>query len=99
VICCVNDAYLDERSLGRIIDTEFVSGLPANVDPCGENGEFHSFAFAGPIFKEPLRFTVGERVYRPVEETHPGNTAAPTICPPAGARPTKGFWFCDLVPA
>jgi uncharacterized protein (TIGR00290 family) len=88
VVCCVNDAYLDERSLGRIIDTEFVSGLPGNVDPCGENGEFHSFAFAGPIFKAPLRFTVGERVYRPVEETHPGSTAAP-----------KGFWFCDLLPA
>lgn len=99
VICCVNDAYLDERSLGRNIDANFVNSLPSDVDPCGENGEFHSFTFAGPIFKEPLRFAVGEQVYRPLEETHPGSTYAPTICPPAGARQTKGFWFCDLLPA
>src|SRR5215470_17965159 len=97
IICCVNDAYLDESSLGRYIDIEFVRELPANVDPCGENGEFHSFAFAGPIFKEPLRFTLGEQVYRPLEQTHPGSPAAPTICPQAGARQTKGFWFCDLL--
>jgi len=99
VICCVNDAYLDERSLGRVIDSEFVNGLPANVDPCGENGEFHSFAFAGPIFKQPLRLSVGERIYRPLEETHPGSNATPTVCPPAGTRATKGFWFCDLLAA
>lgn len=99
VICCVNDAYLDQTFLGRNIDTEFVNSLPADVDPCGENGEFHSFAFAGPIFKKPLRIRVGETVYRPVEETHPGNTVAPPVCPPSFPRRTKGFWFCDLLPA
>ncbi len=99
VICCVNDAYLDQTSLGRNIDAEFVSGLPADVDPCGENGEFHSFAFAGPIFKKLLRIRVGETVYRPVEETHQGNTVSGAVCPMPGARRTKGFWFCDLLPA
>ena len=67
VICCVNDAYLGEDAVGRNIDAEFIASLPAEVDPCGENGEFHSFAFAGPVFKQPVRFAVGEKVYRPVE--------------------------------
>src|SRR5580698_5662350 len=44
VICCVNDAYLGETAVGRKIDADFISSLPAEVDPCGENGEFHSFA-------------------------------------------------------
>ncbi|HEU5396007.1 MAG TPA: ATP-binding protein, partial [Verrucomicrobiae bacterium] len=45
VICCANDAYLDETAVGRNIDEAFIRDLPAHVDPCGENGEFHSFAF------------------------------------------------------
>jgi uncharacterized protein (TIGR00290 family) len=99
VLCCVNDAYLDHTWLGRNIDAEFLRGLPADVDPCGENGEFHSFAFAGPIFKEPLAIKVGEKVYRPVEETHPGHAASTPVCPLPGTRRAKGFWFCDLLPA
>jgi len=98
VICCVNDAYLDETALGRNIDSEFINSLPADVDPCGENGEFHSFAFAGPIFRQPVKFKVGEKIYRPVEQTHPGSAPHPSpVCPMPGARLTKGFWFCDLL--
>jgi uncharacterized protein (TIGR00290 family) len=97
IVCCANDAYLDESFVGKNIDAHFVASLPADVDPWGENGEFHSFAFAGPIFKEPVRFQVGEKVYRPLEETHPG--ASTTVCPSPAARRTKGFWFCDLLPA
>ena len=97
VICCVNDAYLNEDAVGRNIDREFVDSLPTGVDPCGENGEFHSFAFAGPIFKKPVRFTVGDKVYRPLEVTHPSDSSSTYVCPP-GVRPTKGFWFCDLLP-
>jgi len=99
VICCVNDAWLDETAAGRTIDEEFIRSLPANVDPCGENGEFHSFAFAGPVFKEPVKFTVGEKVYRPVEVTHPADSNSSYVCPSSGPRATKGFWFCDLLPA
>ena len=84
LICCVSDAYLDERALGRTIDWPFLDALPEGVDLCGENGEFHSFVYDGPIFKEPLRVTVGECVYRPLEQTQPGFA--------------KGFWFCDLLP-
>jgi uncharacterized protein (TIGR00290 family) len=98
VICCANDAYLGEDAVGRNIDEEFIRTLPAQVDPCGENGEFHSFAFAGPVFKQPVKFKVGERVYRPVEVTHPSDSTSAYVCP-SGQRRTKGFWFCDLLPA
>jgi uncharacterized protein (TIGR00290 family) len=97
VICCVNDAYLGEDSLGHNIDADLVASLPPDVDACGENGEFHSFAFAGPIFKRPVKFKVGENVYRPVEVTHPSDSNATYVCSP-GPRSTKGFWFCDLLP-
>ena len=96
IICCVSDAWLDETALGRKIDAEFLRWLPAGVDPCGENGEFHSFAFAGPIFKQPIQVKVGEKVYRPVGETPPGATT--TVCPTSATRRAKGFWFCDLLP-
>lgn len=99
IICCVNDAYLDESAVARNIDERFIRELPANVDPCGENGEYHSFAFAGPIFHEPVRFRVGEKVYRPLETSHPADSNSSYVCPTAAARPTKGFWFCDLLPA
>ncbi|HUA65373.1 MAG TPA: diphthine--ammonia ligase [Alphaproteobacteria bacterium] len=101
VVCCVNDAWLDAAFVGRNINDEFIRSLPANVDPCGENGEFHSFAFAGPIFKEPVKFKVGEKVYRPVEVTPPADAAdsnSSYVCPTAGPTKTRGFWFCDLLP-
>lgn len=98
VICCVNDAYLGEEAVGQKLDETFIRALPPEVDPCGENGEFHSFAFAGPVFREPVKFKVGEKVYRPVEITHPGNTNSSYVCP-SSPRQTKGFWFCDLLPA
>jgi uncharacterized protein (TIGR00290 family) len=90
VICCVNDAYLGEDTVGRCIDPNLISSLPSEVDVCGENGEFHSFAFAGPIFKQPVPFTIGEKVYRPLE-------ASPASDDVVGK--TKGFWFCDLIPS
>jgi diphthamide synthase (EF-2-diphthine--ammonia ligase) len=99
VICCANDAFLDESAVGRTIDREFIASLPANVDPCGENGEYHSFAFAGPVFREPIRFTIGEKIYRPVEMTHPASSGSSAqVCPTAGPSRTRGFWFCDLLP-
>jgi uncharacterized protein (TIGR00290 family) len=97
MICCANDAYLGEDAVGRNIDADFIASLPAEVDPCGENGEFHSFAFAGPIFKQPVKFKIGEKVYRPVEQTHPTDANSSYVCP-SGPRRTNGFWFCDLLP-
>jgi uncharacterized protein (TIGR00290 family) len=63
-VVCVDPAQLDPTFLGRVIDQEFLEELPPHVDPCGENGEFHTFVFDGPIFREPVEFTFGEIVCR-----------------------------------
>ena len=57
-------AQLDPSFLGREIDERFLSDLPEQVDPCGENGEFHTFVFDGPSFSSPVPFSIGERVIR-----------------------------------
>lgn len=64
IVVCVDSASLDESYAGRIIDDAFVSSLPRGVDPCGENGEFHTFVFDGPIFRTPIEFEVREKVVR-----------------------------------
>jgi len=64
VLVCVDTAKLDASFAGRSYDHALLRDLPPTVDPCGENGEFHSFAFDGPIFKRPITHTVGEVVQR-----------------------------------
>jgi uncharacterized protein (TIGR00290 family) len=64
IAVCVNPKLLDRSFAGRELDASFFADLPPQVDCCGENGEFHSFAFDGPIFKEPIRFQVGACVER-----------------------------------
>jgi uncharacterized protein (TIGR00290 family) len=64
VTTCVDTKLIAARFLGRILDSKFLAELPANVDPCGENGEFHSFVFAGPNFKKRIDYTLGETVQR-----------------------------------
>lgn len=64
VTTCVDTTMLGAEFVGRIIDERFLADLPASVDPCGEHGEYHSFVFDGPIFKEAVRFRVGEKVLR-----------------------------------
>ena len=62
VITCVELAKLDEAWLGRVIDDRFAAEITSTgIDACGENGEYHSFAFAGPVFKRPVSWTAGER--------------------------------------
>jgi uncharacterized protein (TIGR00290 family) len=61
IVTCVDLSRLDRSWLGRVIDQNFVADIAsAGVDPCGENGEYHSFAFDGPLFKRPLRWRAGE---------------------------------------
>ena len=62
VITCVDTKILDQKFLGRIIDATFLTQLPPKVDPSGENGEFHSFVFDGPIFKDSIGYKLGEQV-------------------------------------
>lgn len=64
IVVCVNAKYLDRSFAGRSINREFIKDLPAEVDPCGENGEYHTFVYDGPIFKKPILFKTGEVVYR-----------------------------------
>lgn len=64
VTVCVDPRVLGESFVGREIDEKFLSELPPGADPCGENGEFHSFVYEGPGFSETVRFTIGERVLR-----------------------------------
>lgn len=67
VVCCVDTRKLDPSFAGRDIDSQFLNDLPKNVDPCGENGEFHTFVYDGSLFKTPIKFTRGEPVIR---DTH-----------------------------
>jgi uncharacterized protein (TIGR00290 family) len=64
VVVCVDLKVLEASFAGRQLDERFLNDLPASVDPCGENGEFHSFVFDGPIFRKPVRFVLGEAVVR-----------------------------------
>ena len=56
--------YRVEKRVGRRFDVDFLADLPASADPCGENGEFHTFVGAGPIFSRPVPVTPGEVVER-----------------------------------
>jgi uncharacterized protein (TIGR00290 family) len=64
VTTCVDTHALDKRFVGREIDEQFLSELPPSVDPCGENGEFHSFVYAGPLFTQDITHTRGEVILR-----------------------------------
>lgn len=88
IVTCVNGTYLDKSFAGRIIDQKFIAGLPENVDPCGENGEFHTFTFDGPIFKNPIEFTIGDTVKKtyPKPKANSGDQDEDYV-----------FWFSDLI--
>ncbi len=59
-ITCIDPRKLDRAFAGRVFDRAFLASLPAGIDPCGENGEFHSFVSAGPMFSGPLAVAAGE---------------------------------------
>lgn len=89
IIVCANSKYFDKEFVGSIIDKHFIKNLPKDVDPCGENGEFHTFCFDGPIFNAPVKFNIGEKVYR--EYDHPNTDDS--IC----SSNKYGVWYCDLI--
>jgi uncharacterized protein (TIGR00290 family) len=64
IITCIDSNALDQEFVGREFDDRFLTDLPSTVDPCGENGEFHSFVYAGPIFRKPIAHETGETVMR-----------------------------------
>ena len=64
LLTCVDPAKLDASFAGRRFDTELLADLPSGIDPCGENGEFHTFAFRGPMFRAPIEIERGVVVER-----------------------------------
>ncbi|MGI4875810.1 MAG: ATP-binding protein [Janthinobacterium lividum] len=88
IVVCVNDRWLDKSFCGRLLDRDFVRDLPPGVDPCGENGEYHSFVFDAPYFSTPIAFERGELVRRVYQS--PGGDAA------ADSPFAAGFWYADL---
>jgi uncharacterized protein (TIGR00290 family) len=89
MICSANAELFDSDQLGRTIDHKFIERLPSTVDPCGENGEFHTFVYDGPIFKNPVLCKKGEVVkkeYRYKIKEHDGATI----------DKITQFWFQDL---
>ncbi|MFI8379935.1 diphthine--ammonia ligase [Leeuwenhoekiella sp. NPDC079379] len=95
ITVCVNANLLNESFVGRVIDKQFIKDLPAGVDPCGENGEFHTFVYDGPIFKSPINFSIGEKVLRGYEPLESDDDNC--FSDDQKHWDTK-FWFCDLIP-
>ncbi|MEX2484207.1 MAG: hypothetical protein WED10_06600 [Brumimicrobium sp.] len=86
VVICINNKSLDKSFCGKEYNEYFLSNLPKDVDPCGENGEFHTFCYDGPIFKYPIRFKKGEQVFKEYKN------------PDKSQKSSKlGFWFQDLI--
>ncbi len=94
ILVCIKSELLDKSFAGRVIDEQFLKDLPENVDPCGENGEFHTFVFDGPIFRHPIPFEIGEKVYREYKAPKSKKKDDETV----ERQAAMGFWFCDLLP-
>lgn len=94
IVTCVNSEFLDQSFVGRVIDEKFIQDLPKNVDVCGENGEFHTFTFDGPIFKTPVEFEIGEIVYR---EYNKPKSSSNEVCNTNDNAIKYGFWYVDLL--
>ncbi|MCW3073175.1 MAG: diphthine--ammonia ligase [Flaviaesturariibacter sp.] len=93
MVVCVNDQHLDKSFCGRLLDEAFLADLPPDVDPCGENGEYHSFVFDGPLFSNPVPFVKGDLVFK--EYAAPKENKTECFTTP---KPKAGFYFCDLLP-
>lgn len=98
ITVCVNAKLLGKEFVGRVINEQFIKDLPSNVDVCGENGEFHTFVFNGPIFKDPIQFTIGEKV----KKSYTLQNDKDDNCHQPKSKESKkydtSFWYCDLLP-
>lgn len=92
IVVCVKESLLGSSFSGRYYDHDFLNDLPAGVDPCGENGEFHTFVVDGPLFRQPVPVTAGARIRRAYEAPKSDDDGCYTHQP----EPPMGFWFCEL---
>jgi len=95
IVVCIKSDLLPKEFAGKIIDHQFLDDLPDTVDPCGENGEFHTFVFDGPIFKNPIKFDIGETVFK---EYNAPKDSKDTCGGSSMPKKQAGFYFCDLIP-
>lgn len=86
VIIATGDEYFGPETIGVEYDEQFISGLPYGVDPCGENGEFHTFVYDGPGFKVPVKFLKSKVVRK-------------SYASPVDPGRRTGFRFMELLPA
>ncbi|MCX6213316.1 diphthine--ammonia ligase [Spirosoma sp.] len=93
VLVCVNDKQLGAEFVGRELDLDLLKDLPKNVDPCGENGEYHSFVYDGPIFASPIAFEKGDVIRR----TYAPSGGTDCHSDQTDSRWDTGFWYQDLV--
>lgn len=93
VLVCINEKHLPANFAGRELDLDLLKDLPKTVDPCGENGEYHSFVYDGPIFSSPITFTKGEIVRR----THTPSGGTDCHSDEQSLNWDTGFWYQDLV--
>jgi uncharacterized protein (TIGR00290 family) len=91
VIACTQERL--ERIVGKEISRELIDALPDDVDVCGENGEFHTFTFKGPIFKNTISYKTGVKIFK--EYKAPQNADDSCVSPSDPKR--SGFWYCDLI--
>jgi len=91
LLICVSDNRLGPSFIEKQIDQELLSALPAQVDPAGELGEYHSFVYAGPIYNNVIRFKTGDVILR----DYAVNAATATNTQNYDTK----FWFLDLLPA
>ncbi|MGM0934423.1 MAG: diphthine--ammonia ligase [Bacteroidota bacterium] len=95
IVVSVNAAKLDKSFCGRLLDESFLKDLPSDVDPCGENGEFHTFVYDGPIFRKPISFEIGEVVEK--NYTSSGDEDDDCFSDEKESWDTR-FFYCDLIP-
>ena len=84
-----------ERLNGREITKELITSFPDDIDVCGENGEFHTFVFDGPIFKNMVKFNSGEKVFKELQKPKDENGNCFSKAP--DSEELMGFWYTDLV--
>jgi diphthamide synthase (EF-2-diphthine--ammonia ligase) len=81
-VACVDTRILDASFVGREFDPRLLEDLPPGIDPCGENGEFHTCVYAGPMFQKPLGLEPGEVVTRSWGQSWgQSSTLSPTLSP------------------
>ena len=84
VVVCAKAEFFNEDFVGQVLTHQLIKDFPEEVDVCGENGEFHTFCFDGPIFSSEVNYRLGEKTYREYDTPNTNNGKS-------------GFWFCDVL--